>query len=497
MYFKDFRFIQRNMNRLIYMAGVVMAAIAISSCDEDTLTIGNSLTNESDELTVTTKTAYIITNTILADSVLSSASTCYLGKVEDPETHAEVKSEFSTQFNILNSMSILNEKYIISKEDNQVVADSCDVAIFLENPFNSSDLHNAMTLRVRELASPVDQTKLHYSNYDINHLLRTDNGAIDYNHPFTYENLTDEASERSKTTYFNNIRIPLNQPYTDKDNQTYKNYGTYILRKLIEYRNAHEQDFPNSFVFARDICPGFFFEITNGIGFHAAAPHIGLRIYYRTYKDTLANAALSLAGTKEVMQTIKVTNNKTTLQALANDNSLTYLKTPSGLFTEALLPVENIWKDHEGDSLLAAKVSFQRINNQQVNERTLSAPQTILMVMKDSLYSFFEKKELPDSKTSYITSINKTYNVYTFTNISRLVTQMWRMRNQYMAQDPTWADPKSDHYKVVLVPITYTTSSSSTTPTSISHDLSLRSTKLVGGKDSPIELNAVFAKFKR
>ena len=133
------------------MAGVVMAAIAISSCDEDTLTVGNTLTNESDELSVNTKTDWVYTNTLIADSVLSAASSCYLGKIEDPETHSEVKSEFSTQFNLLSNMYISDEEYIVSKENGEIVADSCDIILFITNPFSSTDNLNAMTLRLREL----------------------------------------------------------------------------------------------------------------------------------------------------------------------------------------------------------------------------------------------------------------------------------------------------------------------------------------------------------
>ena len=40
------------MNKLIYMAGVAVAAMAISSCDDNTLTIGNALTNENDRLDI-------------------------------------------------------------------------------------------------------------------------------------------------------------------------------------------------------------------------------------------------------------------------------------------------------------------------------------------------------------------------------------------------------------------------------------------------------------
>ena len=61
------------MNKLMYMASVAMAAMAICSCDEDTATIGQSLTNSSDELDITSTTFEVGTRTIIADSVISVA----------------------------------------------------------------------------------------------------------------------------------------------------------------------------------------------------------------------------------------------------------------------------------------------------------------------------------------------------------------------------------------------------------------------------------------
>ena len=47
------------------MAGVVIAAMAISSCDEDVMSIGGSLTNESDTLNLS-RSVYQATSHIVA-----------------------------------------------------------------------------------------------------------------------------------------------------------------------------------------------------------------------------------------------------------------------------------------------------------------------------------------------------------------------------------------------------------------------------------------------
>ena len=60
------------MKRFYYLAGVVLTAMAIYSCSEDTAGIGQSLTNPTDQLDVTTADIEVdSTRTIIADSVFT------------------------------------------------------------------------------------------------------------------------------------------------------------------------------------------------------------------------------------------------------------------------------------------------------------------------------------------------------------------------------------------------------------------------------------------
>lgn len=76
---------------------------------------------------------------------------------------------------------------------------------------------------------------------------------------------------------------------------------------------------------------------------------------------------------------------------MAADESCTYLKSPAGIFTEVTLPVEDIIRGHEKDTLNTATVMFPRINNvDENNAYNFDTPQTVLLLPKDSLKSFFE-----------------------------------------------------------------------------------------------------------
>lgn len=486
------------------MAGIAFAVMAISSCDEDTLTIGQTLTEENDKLSLTTATFNVSTKTIIADSVLSLSNSCYFGKVKDPETGTDVTSEFTTQFHVVEDIYIAPEDSIIGRYDNRVSADSCDITLFFSSPFKPADSLSAMKMRVIELDRPIEEGQFYYSNFNPleKNLIRTGHDAINQGKVFSYNNLTQSDSLRTSSNYTTHVCIPLNSPYTAKNGTTYNNYGTYLLRQYFD----NKKSFRNSYSFTHDVCPGFFFEVADGYGFHANVSDIGLRVFYKVHRDSIVNLAAVFAGTKEVLQTNCVTNDKEAISRLASETGCTYLKSPAGLFTQVALPVSQIKSyidgqgiNHSSDSLLAAKITFQRLNSLSSDKRMFGIPQTILMLPQDSLTVFFEKNKLPDSKTSFYTTYSSTYNTYTFSNISNLITTLWNIKEEGLKQDPQWTDHHPNWDKVVLVPISYTRSSSTSSITSIEHDMSLTSTRLVGGKDnplSPIQLNIVYAKFK-
>ncbi len=480
-----------------------LALVAIYSCDNDDMNIGQSLTSENDKLQVTTTSYDVATRTILADSVLAQSADCYFGRVRDPQTGADVTSEFTTQFHLLEHIYISPEEKILSRSEGRAAADSCDLILYIQAPSTQDDSLTAMKMRATELCKPLEEGRRYYSNFNPAQAGFLRDGGIKRNVVFSYADLTETDSARTSDTYQPAIKVSLNQPYTAADGTVYDNYGTYILRQYYD----HPEHFANSYVFAHTVCPGFLFEITDGLGFHSRVSDIGLRVFYTLQGDTsVVSGRLVLAGTREVLQTTYVHNDQASLERMAKETQHTYLKTPAGLFTEVTLPVAQIKQSHEGDSLLAAKITFQRLNNQSSDSRMFSIPQMLLLVQKDSLKSFFENGEVPDNVTSYYTSYNypqtnlyQNTNTYTFNNLSSLITTLWQQRVKGMAADPNWEQHHPDWNKMVLVPVASTKSSSGSGIVGIQHDMSLTSTRLVGGPDNPnepIRISIVYAKFK-
>lgn len=477
------------------MAAAAFALVAISSCNEDSLNIGQSLTDEGDKVSASTTTFNVSTRTIMADSVLALSADCYFGRVKDPQTGADVTSEFTTQFHLLESTYLAPEENVISRYNGRAAADSCDIILYLDAPARQDDSLQSMKMLTSELNAPLEEGLRYYSNFNPvqRGLLRV--GGISQSHVFSYADLGETDSARTSSTYQPAIRIPLNETYKAPDGTEYNNYGTYIMRQYYD----HPDYFRNSFTFAHQVCPGFLFQVIDGLGFHSKVTNIGLRAFYTAQNDTAVTyPRLVLAGTREVLQTTQVINDEDALRQMAAETEHTYLKTPAGLFTEVTMPVTNIMQGHERDSLLAAKLTFQRLNNQSSDNRLLSIPQALLLVQKDSLKTFFENSRIPDNITAYIAAYSSSDNTYTFSNLSSLITNLWQMRQKYVGTDETWADNNSDRYKMVLVPVSYTTSSSGSI-TSVRHDMSLTSTRLVGGSANPHEplrISIVYANFQ-
>jgi len=493
------------MMRLKNLTVVAMAAIAVS-CSDDTLSIGNSLTEETDKVEVNTATFDVQTRTIAADSVLSRSNVCYFGRIMDPETGASVTSEFMTQLHILESFATYPDKQIVSRKDGMAVADSCRLELYFDKPSTAADTLAAMVLRVSELDKPMEEGVVYYSNYDPEERGYLRHDGLVKEKPFSYADQTLLAERYKNSTsaaYKHFTYIPLNDEYTAKDGTTYSNYGTYIIQQYLN----HPEYFTNTYQFVHNVCPGFYFQVADGYGFHCQVPDMALRIFYTVVndKDSVYTSEIPLAGTEEVLQTTRIHHDNEVMQELTTDNSCTYIKSPAGLFTEVTLPVTDIKNAHPGDSLLSARISFARINNTVTDKKALDVPTYLLMVPKDSLYTFFEKNSLPDNRISFYTTYSDAAavgtNSYTFSNISSLITALYDNRQRGMVYDKSWEQKHPDWNKVVLVPISVTTSTSTTTTvTDVDHNMAITSTRLVGGSENPyepIQVSVVYGQFSK
>lgn len=478
------------------VATLFMAAIFMLSCDDNTEDVGQTLTDDMDEVNITTDTFVVTTRSILADSVLSRNTIGYLGRVKDPECGAYITGDFMAQFNVLEDYQMFPEEDSVTSrnEQGEVIADSCELRLFCTNYFGDSLA--VMKVTLMEMSKPMEEGVMYYSNFDPEAEGYVREDGIHKNKTYTIYDQRMTEEYRDTASYSTNIHIKLNDEYTDANGETYDNYGTYLMRTYY----AHPEYYKNFYTFIHHVCPGFFVKTKEGIGSMAYIETSRINVYMHFISDSdTVNTYIPFSGTEEVLQTTTITNDDEVLGELVDDNTCTYVKAPAGIFTEMTLPVEEIMEGHENDTLNTAKIVLQRINNTIQGEYTLDTPSALLLVPKDSMYSFFENEEIIDNEMSFLaTNSSSSYslsgddnedNTYTFNNVSEMVVRMMDIKNSGRASD--------DWNKAVIIPVT-TTSNSSGTIVKIVHDMSLASTKLVGGSDNrydDILVTVIYSKF--
>lgn len=450
---------------------LVIAALTFAACDDTTEGIGGSITNKIDNINISNSAFNVTTKSIVADSVLSRNNTGLIGKMKDPETGNYVKGDYMTQLSVLPTFSVDTLDYIKQANNGSIEADSC----YLLVSYNASygDTIAPMKVTAYEMTRPMSEDKEYYSNYDA-----FEKGWVSESNQHWSSNYN-----LSNTSDVKNFKIYLNKEYK-KDGRTYKNYGSYIMQTYAE----HPEYFKTNFKFLHNVCPGFYIKNVGGTGNMAKIWNTELIFYWTRHKTINKDStAVSIGynrfdGTEEVLQLNKIENDTENLKKLASKDQekCTYLKSPAGIFTEVTLPIKDIMKGHEKDTLNTATISFPRLNNDnEDNPYNFATPSTILMVQKDSLQSFFEKSKLADNRTSYTASYSSTgtyKNAYTFQNIANLVSAMYKNKGK----GENWN-------KVVLVPVNVitTTQGYTTVISKINHDMSLASTRLIVGTDDP------------
>lgn len=481
---------------------LVIAALTFAACDDTTEGIGGSITNKIDNINISDSAFNVTTKSIVAGAVLSRNNTGLIGKMKDPETGNYVKGDYMTQLSVLPTFSVDTLDYIKQANNGSIEADSC----YLLVSYNASygDTIAPMKVTAYEMTKPMSEDQEYYSDYDA---FKAEAGWVSENNQHWSSNYN-----LSNTSDVKNFKIYLNKEYK-KGGKTYKNYGSYIMQTYAE----HPEYFKTNFKFLHNVCPGFYIKNVGGTGNMAKIWNTEL-IFYWTRHKTINKDSTAVGigynrfdGTEEVLQLNKIENDTENLEELASQDQkkCTYLKSPAGIFTEVTLPIEDIMKGHEKDTLNTATISFPRLNNaDEDNPYNFATPSTILMVQKDSLQSFFEKSKLADNRTSYTTSYSSTgtyKNAYTFQNIANLVSAMYKNKGKGENWD-----------KVVLVPVNVitTTQGYTTVISKINHDMSLASTRLIVGTDDsdkdyttdkktgkkvasgPIRIKVIYSKFK-
>lgn len=445
------------------ISSALFAALMLIACDDNTATLGVDMMPSNDFVTSIYQSYDTETRSYaVGDSVLARSNISYLGRFTDPETGTIIKSDFLAQFHC-------NEQFAFPDSVTKDSIHAAEVKLFIKD-FVGDSL-TSFKVSVYPLNVVMDPDMNYYTNIDPTKYYDTTQEPIAEKW-YTLSDRTIEDDDRWATGYNNNITIPLPREYGQAIYDAYRANPSILENN----ENWQKSGLPCS--------KGFYFKLESGDGAIAYIDICQFNIDYRYYvpgleKDTLGT--LQFAATEEVVQETRFENSN--LDNLLNDTEATYLKTPAGIFTEVILPIDSF---NIKDTLNTVALTLTRYNDKVQSSFKLNIPSEVLLIRVDDYNNgFFENYEIANNKTSFITKFDDKTNTFTFNNISRLINTCIAEKNNGTAT--------KNYNKVLVIPVSCTYDSKGNL-VKISHDFSMRSAKLVGGKNK-IKLDVIYSRF--
>ena len=478
--------------RLKFLAAIALAA-TLYSCDDTTTGIGDFVA-DADEITASAQTFAATTKTLKytdlnPDGVFSRTSNAYLGKFTDPD-FGTYTTDFITQINCTENF-----------EFPETMQDIISTTLELSYSSFFGDSLAPMRVRVDLLNQAIDDTGedlgLYYTSYNPENFYNKNEEALaEQDYAVRDNSWTEEEidSIKSANGYYPPLVIDLDKAKKAKGEET---FSTYLKRKYNEDKN----NFKDSYSFIHNVLPGFYVHNTSGEGsiLYIGAIWLRMKVSYLMESssgkvDSLVYTSIPFAATNEVYMSTRLSNSGDNLERLAAETHNTYLKTPAGLCTEVKLPLKEMYEALGNDTLNSVSMSFTKYKN--VSETSASSPykmgtpQNLLLIRKSEVKDFFEQKQNYDSKTSFLGTYSSTTNSYSFSQVNRLISQIFSdMRTK---EEP--AEGWDEYNTLVLIPVKTETDSQGNT-IGLSHDLEVNSAKLVGGEDGEkIKMEVIYTK---
>lgn len=481
-------------------------ALNFASCDEDTAFIGSEIMPGKDNVSTSQADFNVYSRSVKIDSVLANTNDCYLGSIIDPETRAKTTCGFLAQFHVMENYMLPDSSRMLRDEAGRIIADSCDIRIAFDKYYGDSLM--TMKLYVQELDTNkvMKENIPYYTNLNPMDYVKTD-GGLQTSLAYSIKDLTRPDTETNGSKFYRSVVVRLPAEF-----------GSYILNRYYENPGY----FKNSYQFIHHVCAGFYFNTVGSLGSMINAEVSTMNVYFRYHSktvagnDTILDGMQRMAATEEVIQNTKV-ENKMPEGMLDENNEYTYVKSPAGIFTEVELPVsEVVAGEHYTDTINGARISFRKHNYETDNDFRLTPPSDLLMVRKSKAFEIFEKKQLPDSQNSYLTSYNPITNSYIYANVGQLLTILKLERDSGAGVMPNdneeirnikyaeWEKANPDWNKVLMIPVQAEYSMKTDmfgypqkTLMQLGNAMGLNSVKLEGGKSNSLKMTVIYSRFKK
>lgn len=438
-------------------------ALAFASCDDDLNSIGGTIQPPADSILVSTDTLAVKARTIsMQDSVYARTINGVLGKYEDV-VFGTTKSDYLCQFYFPEGGKF---------QDNLLQIDSVQFVIDF-NTF-SGDTLAPMGLSVYEATKTIPEN--FYTNADPTKYIG-DNPILLASEAYTISGAKKIRNSSSSAIIQREIIADLGI-----------DFGKRIYNGWKDKKFTDNASFNNFF-------KGAYVTTNFGSGSLIRVLYTSVDIYYK-YNDVLGNynntadtirrATFSLTVTPEVMQLNHI-QNKNPEELFQEGTGATYLKTPAGVYTEVVFPINKIRENmviKGGKSINTALFTLKGYTEKESTAKyELSRPTTLLLINKDSVDSFFSQRKLYDGKTTIVGTLGSN-NIYSFANISSLINAY---KDMNLAKDPVFA--------VIPVEVAYKTDANGTSYLTGVFNYLQPATSIIRNDEKNMRLELVYSKF--
>lgn len=516
--------------KMKYIGTLLLAVFTFFGCDDNTGRLGLGMLPDSDNISVHTTTFNVTTQSLFADSVYAKTNIGYIGKFTD-QKFGYYEAGFLTQLNSTDNFSF-PDVYKVTEQDSQgnptkatgTMAGDSVVSVQLVIYYSKwfGDSLNACRMSVYELDKELEKNRYtnidpekYYNKQDPQLLGRKAYTAYDTSVPDSVRFHKNPAGNR---TYYPNLAFQLDR----------KKFGDDRILKV--YRQ-HPEYFKNSAAFIDKVFKGVYAKSDYGDGTILYIDRVDLQMQFRFHQtDKTTGVALKkkdgtdslfystntvFASTKEVIQANQFLNSKELETIAENEKEWTYIKSPAGIFTQAIMPYDDIYKELAQDTLNAVKLTFTNYNEENNYKFSMRPPGNVLLIRKQDLKTFFEENKVVDNVTSFtVTHNNIATNQYTFRNIARLVTSCINEKQAAKKKareeagtiwdetkwETDWKAKNKDWDRVLLIPVNiiYDSTSKDKNITGIQNDLKPGYAKLKGGLDGePLKIEVTSTRFKK
>lgn len=480
---------------------LVLITLVFFGCDDNTSGLGLGMLPDEDDITVGSEKFEVKTQSAKFENgrVYAKTDIGYVGRFTDNEYgFGYYEGSYLTELNCVDGLTF-PKPYDEVDNRSQVNMISAD----LDKSIISVDVVLTYYDFFGDSITPM-QVSVYQLNKNLEKYYYTDTPTEEYyskadllgKKTFSAADLSD--SLRFKNDYVPSVRIPIPKE---------------IGKEIIERNWEHPEDFENSETF-RNFFKGLYVTSEIGSGTVLYVKYTQLEIQYNGFNlDSLGNVlkkhnsdldsmyvgSRSFASTMEVFQSNRIDIGEE-IDVKVEETEHTYLKSPAGIYTKAVLPINEFVEklDLEKDTINAVKLVFDAYHHDKTNEYSMSAPESVLLIREKEADAFFVENKLPNSTTSYVTSISN--NQYTFTNITRLVTTYIKEMEDAKKENASLDEEqwlKDNPIVIIPVHVEVTKTTSGSTINNVRHDMKPTYVKLKGGSDGPaLDLQVIYSKFK-